>query len=57
MQAGSVLLVVEISLGLAVLDPGTVDLGGKGDVELVVVGGDDAQKPLGFSGWLWGYLL
>jgi hypothetical protein len=42
MKVWTVLLVAEIFLGLAVLDAGTVDLGGEGEVELVIVGRDDA---------------
>ena len=57
MNVWSVLLVAEIFLGLTVLDAGAVDLGSEGEVELVVVGRDDAELFLGFSGWCRRYLL
>ena len=56
MQVGSVFLVAEVSMRLAVFEFWTVEFGSEGKVEVVVVGGDDADLFFSFSAGMSKYL-
>ena len=57
MKVRPVLLVAYNSLGLTMLDSGTIDFGSEGEIQIVVVSGDDADVFLSVSECWERYLL